>query len=74
MFFGDSITDAGKREDYYNYTYGYGYLEFIAGELLSKNPIGFEILNSGISGNRIVDLYARIKPAVWNLQPDVLSI
>ena len=31
-------------------------------------------LNRGISGNRIVDLYARIKSDTINLQPSVLSI
>ena len=31
-------------------------------------------MNRGISGNRIVDLYARLKEDVWNEQPDVLSI
>lgn len=74
VFFGDSITDAGKREDLVNYSYGHGYLGFIAGELLSENPSKYRILNRGISGNRIVDLYARIKESVWNEKPDVLSI
>ena len=74
VFFGDSITDAGKCEDYYNYSYGHGFLGFIAGELLYEDPYGYEILNRGICGNRIVDLYARLQPAVWNEKPDVLSI
>ena len=37
-------------------------------------PKQYEIINKGISGNRTIDLYARIKKDVWNLQPDVLSI
>ncbi len=75
ILYGDSITDAGRaREaDYQLSSYGFGYPSFIAGEL-NKNPNGYEIINRGISGNRIVDLYARIKADVWNLQPDVLSI
>ncbi len=76
VFFGDSITDAGRnREHDHNiYDYGHGFVKFIAGELISENPVGYEIYNRGISGNRIVDLYARVKADVWNLQPDVLSI
>ena len=76
VFYGDSITDAHRDRsvDHYLSSYGFGYPSFVAGELLSKNPEQYEIINRGISGNRIVDLYARIKADVWNLQPDVLSI
>ena len=76
LFYGDSITDAHRDRsvDHYLSSYGFGYPSFVAGELLSKNPEQYEIINRGISGNRIVDLYARIKADVWNLQPDVLSI
>ena len=76
LFFGDSITDAGRDRavDHTARSYGTGYPCFIAGELLSQAPQDYEIFNRGISGHRIVDLYARIKCDVWNLQPDVLSI
>ncbi len=76
VFFGDSITDANrnKEHDHAIFDYGHGFVKFITGELLSENPVGYEIYNRGISGNRIVDLYARVKSDVWNLQPDVLSI
>ncbi len=76
LMYGDSITDAGRNRntDGDISSYGFGYPSFIAGELLSKDPTKYEIINRGISGNRIVDLYARIKMDVWNLQPDVLSI
>lgn len=76
LFYGDSITDAHRDRNLDNYlgSYGFGYPSFVAGELLSKHPEQYEIINRGISGNRIVDLYARIKADVWNLQPDVLSI
>ena len=74
VFFGDSITDAGKNLNYYNYSYGHGFLGFIAGNLLSENPLKYEILNRGNSGNRIVDLYARIQKDVWAEEPDVLNI
>ena len=76
VFYGDSITDAHRDRsvDHYLSSYGFGYPSFVAGELLSKNPEQYEIINRGISGNRIVDLYARIKADVWNLQPDLLSV
>ena len=76
ILFGDSITDSGRDRsvDYRLESYGHGYPKFVAGELLGENPTKYEIINRGISGHRIVDLYARIKADVWNLQPDVLSI
>lgn len=75
LLFGDSITDAGRNKDadFNLNSYGFGYPSFIAGELLSKDNT-YQIYNRGISGNRIVDLYARIKADVWNLEPDVLSV
>lgn len=77
LFYGDSITDMGRnREDQSHpaYQYGVGYPNFVAGELRCENPEKYQIINRGISGNRIVDLYARIKIDVWNHEPDVLSI
>ena len=76
VFFGDSITDAGRNRevDHTIYAYGNGFVKFITGDLMAENPVDYEIYNRGISGNRIVDLYARIKADVWNLQPDVLSV
>lgn len=78
LFLGDSITDMGRNREHNKATdiwsYGSGYPMFIAGKLYGENPQKYEVINRGISGNRIVDLYARIKSDVWNLQPDVLSI
>ena len=37
-------------------------------------PGQFEIVNRGISGNRSVDVYARIKADIINLKPDYMSI
>lgn len=76
VFFGDSITD-GKRDrenDFINTSYGNGYVRDIVADLFSIDPNGYEVINRGISGNRIVDLYARIKMDLWNLNPDVISI
>lgn len=76
LMYGDSITDAGRNRnsDFTLDAYGHGYVKFVAGELLFENPTKYQIINRGISGNRIVDLYARIKKDVWNESPDVLSI
>ena len=77
LMYGDSITDAIRlREEAIGsvYSYGNGYVKFISGDLALKDPHGYEIINRGISGNRIVDLYARVKADVWNHNPDVLSI
>ena len=52
---------------------GEGYVFYATGDLKREDP-SIEIVNRGISGNRIVDLYARIKSDVWNHKPDILSI
>lgn len=73
LFQGDSITDAGRnRDDVTNF--GLGYPNLVAAELMNKYPGKYEFINKGISGNRIVDLYARIKHEIINLQPDMMSI
>jgi len=76
LFFGDSITDmARSREmDGNAFGYGMGYVHSVSSTLKYENPQAYEIINRGIGGHRVVDLYARIKADVWNHQPDVLSI
>ena len=78
LFFGDSITDMGRSRECDKpsqiHSYGSGYPIFVASDLYRENPNAHEVFNRGISGHRIVDLYARIKKDVWNLKPDVLSI
>lgn len=77
LFFGDSITDMGRNRECEIgncWSYGIGYPSVVASKLSEKDPLFYQVINRGISGNRIVDLYARIKCDVWNLQPDVLSI
>ena len=76
VFFGDSITDAGRnRNDIYALSgLGYGFVRAIADRIQGAAPDQYEIINTGISGNRVVDLYARIKCDLWNLNPDVISI
>lgn len=77
VFYGDSITDMNRNRDDADgsvYSYGVGYTNFVVGELTCEDPKKYECINRGISGNRIVDLYARVKIDVWNHKPDVLSI
>jgi len=73
LFQGDSITDCGRDRGYF-YGMGNGYPLLVKGVLGLDEPDEFEFINRGISGNRIVDLYARIKLDFINLKPDYASI
>ncbi len=77
LFQGDSITDANRvdeDEGIGSCLLGYGYPILFASDVLRNNKGKYEFINRGISGNRIVDLYARIKCDIINLKPDVMSI
>ena len=70
---GDSITDTDRSRTN-DVNTGYGYATMVMGELGAEYPGEYTIYNRGISGNRIVDVYARIKKDIINLKPDVMSI
>ena len=76
LFYGDSITDAGR--DYTQLhgeeAMGKGYVKYAVAGLKERGFTDEDLINRGISGNRIVDLYARIKIDCWNHQPDFISI
>lgn len=73
LFQGDSITDCGRnRDDFYGL--GNGYANLVKASLGYDHPGEYEFINRGISGNRIVDVYARIKLDFINLKPDYASI
>ena len=73
LFQGDSITDADRsRQD--DNRLGVGYPRLVEAALGFEAPGEHVFLNRGISGNRIVDLYARIKADIINLKPDLMSI
>ena len=76
LFYGDSITDAGRNRDllYGEESLGFGYVKYAAEGLRERGFAEEEIINRGISGNRIVDLYARIKADCWNHKPDFISV
>lgn len=73
LFQGDSITDCGRSRDGDHYL-GSGYANLVKATLGFENPNEYTYINRGISGNRIVDLYARIKCDIINLKPDYMSI
>lgn len=77
LFYGDSITDMNRLRDDVSavpFKLGNSYALVTGAYLVGKDPVGYDVLNKGISGNRIVDLYARIKKDVWEEKPDVMSI
>lgn len=75
LFQGDSITDCGRNAHSGSMiSIGQGYAMLVCSALGYKHPQEYEFENRGISGNRIVDVYSRIKTDGWNLEPDVLSI
>ena len=76
LFYGDSITDMGRNYngDYNAFGYGYGYVNYLSCMLKGDDPNKYDIINRGISGTRVVDLYSRIKVDCWNQNPDLISI
>lgn len=73
LFQGDSITDAGRNREV-DRLMGHGYATMAAAEIGLDYPNEFEIINRGISGNRIVDIYARIGKDILALNPDYMSL
>ena len=81
LFQGDSITDGGRnrKEDQSSIPadmgrhFGQGYAMMLAADLQLKYP-GISVQQLGISGNRIVDVYARAQEHIWNHNPDLMSI
>ena len=73
LFQGDSITDAGRgRDDAFGL--GTGYPHLVTAQMSAEYPYQYQFYNRGISGHRIVDLYARIKKDMINLKPDYMSV
>lgn len=79
LFQGDSITDCGRIESgghgYEKNEVGPGYPGLLKSRIGCDYPAAdIQFINRGISGNRIVDLYARWRVDCLNLSPDILSI
>lgn len=74
LFQGDSLTDAGRNRTNpsANTGLGNGFVTMIAGQLGCKYP-HVDVLNRGVSGNRIGDTYARWLEDMRNVPFDMLS-
>ncbi|QHA90700.1 SGNH/GDSL hydrolase family protein [Bacillus sp. N1-1] len=70
LFIGDSITDSGRRQD--SEGIGHGYVRMIKKAIVTYGNV--EVINKGVSGDRITDLEERWNRDVLALQPDVVSI
>ena len=69
LFQGDSITDCSRGAGL-----GDGYPLLVTSALGCDCPNEYNFINRGVSGNRIVDVYARIKCDIINLKPDYMSV
>lgn len=67
IFFGDSITQAGVNPG--------GYITRV-GELITKDGLTdqFELIGSGIGGNKVYDLFLRMEEDVLTKNPDVVVV
>jgi acyl-CoA thioesterase I len=73
LFTGDSITDCGRRA--HAAPLGEGYVRSVNDLIAAKYPAhGLKVINTGISGNTVRDLFNRWTDDVIRHQPDWLSI
>ena len=73
LFQGDSVTDCGRDRDNH-ISVGNGYPMLIKAQLGYDCPGDYDFQNRAISGNRVVDVYSRIKADIINLRPDYMSM
>jgi len=70
IFFGDSITELGVKKDKY-----VGYIikmdSMLRAEKMNEQ---YELIGSGISGNKVYDLYLRLEEDVLGKSPDAVVI
>lgn len=70
IFLGDSITELGVKNDKYR-----GYIVRMDSMLKTeKKDDEYELIGSGISGNKVYDLYLRLEEDVLEKNPDVVVI
>lgn len=75
LFQGDSITDSNREDDdRINFGLGTGYPLLVAADFLKNRKGEFSFVNRGVSGDRVTDVYSRIKEDIINLKPDFMSI
>jgi len=67
VFFGDSITEAGIKPG--------GYIVKLDSMIAAQGKTGeYELVGSGIGGNKIYDLYLRMEDDVLAKEPDIVFI
>jgi len=66
LFFGDSITQAASDEN--------GFISILQKELTAKNDKSTQLINAGIGGNKVTDLYLRFDDDVLSKNPDEVLI
>ncbi|MBK8141860.1 MAG: G-D-S-L family lipolytic protein [Chitinophagaceae bacterium] len=70
IFFGDSITELGVKKDKY-----VGYIVRMDSMLKAgKKDDQYELIGSGISANKVYDLYLRLDEDVLGKNPDIVVI
>ena len=80
VFQGDSITDGNRTKDVKNFWdlnhyLGHGYAQMVSARLAVDYPEkDFVCHNRGVSGNRILDMYARWREDAICLMPNTISI
>ncbi|MFK4998876.1 SGNH/GDSL hydrolase family protein [Bacillus sp. N9] len=73
VFIGDSITDTGRRDDPEGM--GHGYVRLIRDYYAVTVPhLSLEMINKGVSGDRVDDLAARWQRDIIDHKPDWVSI
>lgn len=66
IFFGDSITEKGSEPT--------GYITAIKNILRQQDIDNYELINAGVGGNTIANLYQRIEEDVISRSPDIVVI
>ena len=76
VFLGDSMTAMGREKAAAGTpaALGAGFVFLIAAELGKRDPWGYSVLNRGVSGDHIYEMYARLPKDVFLEKPDVLTI
>jgi len=71
VFIGDSVTDAGRRDDPEGL--GRGWVRMVA-EQLAQRGDDRPIVNTGVGGNRVRDLRARWQTDALDHDPELLTV
>ncbi len=74
VFFGDSVTDCGRdRKDIKSL--GNGFVKILSDKLLPIYPdMDIELINKGVTGDKVADMLARVDDDVIALKPDAAVI